>query len=462
MTKRTKRSISSIFRVRILLIVLVVFVLFSLFVWNGLMGFLSNKVNDDLDEENTSIRSTVEAYYDIRDEIEKSGINEHDANHITQSTFLHIIKSHSFDNGKGFVALAINNHIIATNDEAVPISTVDDLEKYRINQNFIDKFLYGSSIPSYSFNLTRGGYFLKKMDIVYNTEGREFTFTAISATPRYDSLYYRLPFIVFLLIGFVVLLAALYIAVIRIIQTSIVSNIKKTNEALEHIKAGDLEQRVVLDDISEFTFLSEGINSAVSSLQKSIIDVQAKIDQELITARSIQKSSLPNAVYPFPSIQDFDIYASMKPAREVGGDFYDIFLLGENRICILVADVSGKGIPAALFMMNAKAEIKANIQSGIDLVHAVQIANSQLCKSNESGMFVTAFIGILHYKSGRMEYVNAGHNPPLVVKKDVLSGSKIARVCFWQHIHQLVISCIQQPLVRATCFSFIQMALMRQ
>ncbi len=424
MNKKTEKSISSIFRIRIFLIVLVVFVLFSLFVWNGLTGLLSNKVNDDLDEENIAIKSIVESYYDIRNEIEKSGINEQDANHITQSTMHHIIKSHSFDNGKGIIGLAINNRIIATNNETVPVKTIDELEDYRIKQDFLDSLIYGSSLPSYSFNLTQGGYFLKQKDIVYNTEGREFTFTVFSASPRYNSLYYRIPFIVFLLIGFVFLHAALYVAIIRIIQTSIISNIKRTNETLEKIKAGDLGQRVVLDDISEFKYLSKGINSAVGSLQKSIIDVQAKIDQELVTARSIQESSLPNAVYPFPSIKDFDIYASMNPAREVGGDFFDIFLLDENRLCVLVADVSGKGIPAALFMMNAKAEIKANIQSGIDLVHAIQITNSNLCKNNDSDMFVTVFVGILHYKTGHFEYVNAGHNPPLIIKKDEVEWLK--------------------------------------
>ena len=104
----------------------------------------------------------------------------------------------------------------------------------------------------------------------------------------------------------------------------------------------------------------------------------------------------------------------MKPAKEVGGDFYDFFFIDENHFAFLIADVSGKGIPAALFMMNAKSLLKSNLLSGYPLDVAVNKTNNELCATNDAGMFLTAFIAILNTATGELEYVNAGHNPPAV------------------------------------------------
>jgi sigma-B regulation protein RsbU (phosphoserine phosphatase) len=127
---------------------------------------------------------------------------------------------------------------------------------------------------------------------------------------------------------------------------------------------------------------------------------------------------LPCIFPPFPDRAEFDIYASMLPAKEVGGDFYDFFLIDENKLAVVMADVSGKGIPAALFMVIAKTLIKNNAQSGMSPKEVFETVNEMLCENNEAGMFVTAFMGYVDLKNGQLTFVNAGHNYPLVKKAD--------------------------------------------
>ena len=141
-------------------------------------------------------------------------------------------------------------------------------------------------------------------------------------------------------------------------------------------------------------------------------------EKDLEMANTIQLSALPNVFPPFPDELSVDIYAQMATAKEVGGDFYDFYFTGPNHVCFLVADVSGKGIPAALFMMRAKALLKSAAQTGRPIAEVVNDANDALCEGNEANMFVTAWIGDLDLATGHVTYVNAGHNPPLVRAPD--------------------------------------------
>ena len=150
-------------------------------------------------------------------------------------------------------------------------------------------------------------------------------------------------------------------------------------------------------------------------IQKENAKKEQKRASELEIATEIQYSVLP---VNFPDTPYFDIYASMTPAKEVGGDFYDFFHIDENRFAFLIADVSGKGIPAALFMMNAKSLLKSSILSEDNLEAAINKTNNELCKMNNAKMFLTAFIAILNITNGELEFVNAGHNPPLVKLND--------------------------------------------
>lgn len=149
-----------------------------------------------------------------------------------------------------------------------------------------------------------------------------------------------------------------------------------------------------------------------------ISEAAARIDKELEFAKQIQYSALPSVFPPYPNRKDFEIYAQMITAKEVGGDFYDFYMLGDSTIAFLIADVSGKGIPAAMFMMQAKTIIKDLAESGLELSEIFMTANKKLCENNDAGMFVTAWMGILDLKTGLLKFVNAGHNPPLIRQAD--------------------------------------------
>ncbi len=142
--------------------------------------------------------------------------------------------------------------------------------------------------------------------------------------------------------------------------------------------------------------------------------IREQTERELKMAADIQLAALPNVFPPFPDETSFDIYASMKTAREVGGDFYDFYFTGPKTVAFLVADVSGKGVPAAMFMMRAKTLLKSAAQTGKPLADVVAETNDALCEGNEANMFVTAWVGELNVETGRVTYVNAGHNPPAV------------------------------------------------
>ena len=148
----------------------------------------------------------------------------------------------------------------------------------------------------------------------------------------------------------------------------------------------------------------------------SVTAERERIGAELEVATKIQTSMLPCIFPPFPNRTEFDIFASMQPAKEVGGDFYDFFMVDDTHLCVVIADVSGKGVPAALFMVIAKTLIKNFAQMGLLPCEIFNQANNQLCEGNDAGMFVTAFLGILDIESGEFRYVNAGHNPPYMKK----------------------------------------------
>ena len=139
-----------------------------------------------------------------------------------------------------------------------------------------------------------------------------------------------------------------------------------------------------------------------------------KTQAELNVARNIQRDMLPCIFPAFPERDEFDVYASMEPAKEVGGDFYDFFLVDDRHLAIVISDVSGKGVPAALFMVITKTLIKNQTQPGIPLGEVFTRVNDQLCENNGEGMFVTSFMAVLDLDTKLLTFVNAGHNPPLL------------------------------------------------
>ena len=144
----------------------------------------------------------------------------------------------------------------------------------------------------------------------------------------------------------------------------------------------------------------------------------SRIDMELSMATRIQSDMLPNIFPAFPERDEFDIYASMNPAKEVGGDFYDFFLIDNDHLGLVMADVSGKGVPAALFMMASKILIQNYATMNRDPKAALEAANNQICQSNREDMFVTVWLGILDLNTGLLTAANAGHEYPVLKSKD--------------------------------------------
>ena len=149
-----------------------------------------------------------------------------------------------------------------------------------------------------------------------------------------------------------------------------------------------------------------------------LVTEQERIKSELEVATRIQAGCLESDFTEFNSLPNVKLTAAMRPAKEVGGDFYDIFMIDKNHLCYLIADVSGKGVPAALFMSMAKIHIKNYATLGLPLSEVVSRANNNLCYKNEEGMFVTAFICVLDIESCDVSFVNAGHNLPFIQRGD--------------------------------------------
>ena len=245
-----------------------------------------------------------------------------------------------------------------------------------------------------------------------STEG----FYIIGAIPKSEAVFTRDVSTYVSVFMEVLIFATLFVQIYYLVKGVVIDNIKKINASLAKITQGDLDVTVDVRSNEEFASLSDDINSTVETLKKYIAEAAARIDKELEFARSIQSSSLPSVFPPFPKEDSFDIYAQMYTAKEVGGDFYDFYMINDYQIAFVMADVSGKGIPAAMFMMRAKTIIKDLAEGGMDVGSIFTKANNGLCENNEAGMFVTAWIGILDLRTGVVKFANAGHNPPMVRK----------------------------------------------
>ena len=233
----------------------------------------------------------------------------------------------------------------------------------------------------------------------------------IAALPESEAAFMRDASLYTSIFMQVIIFATLFVFIYILIKRVIINNLEKINDTLGRITRGDLNVTVDVRTSHEFSSLSDDINSTVSTLKRYIAEAAARIDKELEYAKQIQLSALPTN---FPDGDDYSIYARMMAAKEVGGDFYDFYKLNDNTVAFLAADVSGKGIPAAMFMMTAKTIIEDLAESGIPVNEIFTRTNEKLCENNESGMFVTAWMGILDLGTGILQFANAGHNPPLL------------------------------------------------
>ena len=286
-----------------------------------------------------------------------------------------------------------------------------------VGEGLADGFDEGIFESSRSVDWYMGGDemgFLRAGKMGYVRVAKSGDYQVMVAMSSAEVFRYRAMVMALISVAFLLVFASMYAQAGILLREVVVRGFERTNEALKRITGGDLDEVVNVDSTTEFQTLSLGINSTVGSLKDSLEKTKEAIERELATAKAIQRSALPSTFPPFPEVEAFDLYASMNAAKEVGGDFYDFFLIDDHTLGFLIADVSGKGIPASLFMMTAKTELENYMSTGMPLAEAVSTANHHLCQGNEAGMFVTVWAATLDWETGELTYVNAGHNPPLL------------------------------------------------
>ena len=304
----------------------------------------------------------------------------------------------------GFVAVCDNTLSLVIDNEyaGLPISTIGITPPPEMKEGKTATALYYADIVDGKTNLSE-----KYMYVFKFVEG----YCMIAAMPEEEAMFMRDASLYTSIFMQVLIFAALFVFIYILIKRVIINNLKKINDTLGRITEGDLNVTVDVRSNEEFSSLSDDINSTVSTLKQYIAEAAARIDKELEYAKQIQLSALPTN---FPTCKEYGIYAQMIAAKEVGGDFYDFYKLSDTTVAFLAADVSGKGIPAAMFMMTAKTILKDLAESGLPVNEIFTKANEKLCENNESGMFVTAWMGILDLTTGAVQFANAGHNPPLL------------------------------------------------
>jgi len=221
---------------------------------------------------------------------------------------------------------------------------------------------------------------------------------------------------------------AVALAVVQVIAVAlsrrVVRPIQMLTDEVRQLEGDDLDFACELDTGDETQILAESFQSLTGRMKTYIRDVQEitaeneRISTELGLASRIQADMLPNMFPPFPERQEFDLYAVMDPAKEVGGDFYNFFMIDEDHLCLMMADVSGKGVPAALFMMASMIILANNASMGQSPAKVLENTNQAICTNNREEMFVTVWIGILEISTGKLTAANAGHEYPALKKAD--------------------------------------------
>jgi sigma-B regulation protein RsbU (phosphoserine phosphatase) len=215
--------------------------------------------------------------------------------------------------------------------------------------------------------------------------------------------------------------AVLIIFVVAIMLSNTITRpLLSLNEGVRIIGGGNLDHRLEIktgDEIEDlavaFNGMADDLKIYINNLQETMA-AKERIESELQIAKEIQESMLPREFPPFPEREEFDIFATMEAAREVGGDFYDFFFIEKNKLCFLIGDVSGKGVSAALFMVESKILLKILAMQNIQPAEILFRVNNLLCQQNDKCMFVTVFCAILNTETGELGYANGGHNLPLI------------------------------------------------
>ena len=226
-----------------------------------------------------------------------------------------------------------------------------------------------------------------------------------------------------ILLSMLILISVLFSVLIYFaLKKYINTPIEQLMEIANKIGQGDLDAEITIKKPEEFAKLAETFGTMAKDIKENITNIKnitadkERMASELSIAKSIQLSAVPSSF--FDEMKEFNIYATMDTAKEVGGDFYDFFFIDNSKFVFLIADVSGKGIPAALFMMTTKTLIKNLAKEGYQPKELFEKINNQIYENNKQGFFVTLFATIIDINTGKATYINCGHNPPLIKKKN--------------------------------------------
>lgn len=237
-----------------------------------------------------------------------------------------------------------------------------------------------------------------------------------SMTKTYDAIYD-------LQLRLIIMMSVLLVLTVIIINRAtalMMKPLQNLHNGVNKVAQGDLSYHIEVKTKDEIGDLARAFNQMTTDLNQYIINLKTttaakeRIQSEMELGKDIQRRMLPHVFPAFPERKEFEVFAIMEPAKEVAGDFYDFFFIDEDNFCIVISDVSGKGVPSALFMVIAKTLIQAEAQRGYPLEDVIFNVNNALTLNNDTSMFATLFCAVLNLKTGDLRMVNAGHNPPIV------------------------------------------------
>ena len=319
-----------------------------------------------------------------------------------------------------------------------------DLEFYSVTFNGLTGDDYSSEVAglylkameknetSYFSNSTEFGYDYTGLRPILNSKGEPVAILAVDISANEISrVLWR--FVLILALGIILLSLLTQWVVYRWLHKHVVDplvRLKSTTESfVESSRTASTPDQLVFTDPDiqtgdEMESLSVAVSQMFADMKRYMTDLvsitaeRERIGAELNVATQIQADMLPRIFPAFPKFKEFDLYASMSPAKEVGGDFYDFFLVDDDHLCLVMADVSGKGVPAALFMVIAKTLIKNRAQLGESPAEILKNVNNQLSEGNEAELFVTVWIAIIEISTGKGIAANAGHEHPVIRRGD--------------------------------------------
>ncbi len=296
------------------------------------------------------------------------------------------------------------------------------------NRHLIESGTY--DFPAYITNYEDYGWLSTAASGIFDSSGN-YVANAYVDISMDNIMADRQEFLIWLLIFLFAATTVLIVLIIWFIRRSIVKpinqlsratslfvNEKKDPQGVSAISQLQIHTKDEIEHLSDsIKTMEREINSYIDNLAR-VTGEKERISAELNVATQIQASMLPSTFPAFPEREEFDIYALMNPAKEVGGDFYDFFFVDDDHFAMVMADVSGKGVPAALFMVVAKNLIKNNAQTMPSPKDILEKVNQELCENNEAEMFVTVWLGILEISTGTLRAANAGHEYPILRRAD--------------------------------------------